>query len=127
VSMYLWDAGAANGAAPVTGRFHFEIWSDAGGAPGVQVGGDSSRIDARNLPDVQGQVPIQMSFWKKSERPSPTGDFWIVLQSDDLSNDQLAWSAARGDPKAHSDAGHDAFKLGKNLQTDFNFRVFVER
>ncbi len=126
VQAYVWDAGPANGAPQTTGHFHFEIWSDAGGTPGVRLGGDSSRVDAADLPDGQGQGGPTV-FWRTAERPEPTGDFWIVLQSDDLSSDQLAWSAAKNDPTAHSDAAYDAFKLDRNLDTDFNFRVFVER
>ena len=126
VTAYFWNAGPANGAAAATGTFHLEIWSDAGGVPGVQVGGGSSTIDAATVPTVQGDAPLQTAFWPTSARPRPGGDFWIVLRSDSLSNDQLAWSAVRNDSYAHADAAYNAFKANTNLGTDFNFRVFVE-
>jgi hypothetical protein len=126
VTAYFWNAGPANGAEPVTGAFHLEIWSDAGGVPGVQVGGSSSTVDAASLPTVQGDAPTRTVVWPATARPQPAGDFWIVLQSDSLSNDQLAWSAVRNDSFAHADAAYNAFKANNNLGTDFHFRVFVE-
>ena len=75
---------------------------------------------------MQGQVPQRVFIWKPDARPQASGDFWIVVQSDDLDGDQVAWSAARNAPTAHSDSAHDGFKLNRDLQTDFNFRVFVE-
>ena len=91
--------------------------------PGVRLGGVSSRIDAGGLPERQGQLPLQLLFWPISQRPQPSGDFWIVMH--DLTIDQIAWSAALADPTAHSDVAHDGFKLDRNLQTDYSFRVYV--
>jgi ADP-ribosylglycohydrolase len=124
VSAYLWNAGPVNGSTVTTGTFHLEVWSDAGGVPGVQLGGDSSPIDAATLPAMQGQAPVQLVVWTANP-PRPSGDFWLVLQSDSLSNDQLAWSAAAFNPSAYADANYDAWKLGVDKHTDFTFTVFT--
>ena len=126
VTAYFWNAGPANGAAPATGMFHLEIWSDVGGVPGTQLGASSSKVDASSLPTVQGDTPTRTFVWPSTDRPHPSGDFWIVLQGDSLSNDQLAWSAVRNDSFAHADAAYNAFKANQNLGADFHFRVFIE-
>jgi hypothetical protein len=125
VSAYFWNAGPLNGSTLTTGTFHFEVWSDAGGSPGVQLGGDSTRIDAATLPAAQGQAPVQLLIWGANP-PQPSGDFWLVMQSDSLSNDHLAWSAAAFNPNAYATAAYDAFKLGIDKGTDFTFTIFTQ-
>ena len=120
---YFWNAGPLNGSTLTTGTFHMEIWSDVGGVPGVQLGGDSTRIDAATLPAVQGQAPVQVVTW--SDLPQPSGDFWLVMQSDTLSNDHLAWSAARYNPNAYLTGAYNAFKLDTDKGTDFTFTIYT--
>jgi hypothetical protein len=118
------DLSLFNNTGKTGGSFHVEIWNDGLTA---QIGGDSDSVSVASLPTTPAPAALTSVTWSANE-PQPTGNFWIVLQSDgnfgagvlvrwDVNTNQLSYGGAAFNGN-HGDYG--------DIHQDFYFTVFTE-